>query len=95
MDDEPTLGDLLAALHAGFTAIEQKMATKDELDELRAEMATKDGAATIDARLQTVEAHVKAIKADVSKIRDTFALRLEYDDRLRAIEEKLGIPGPR
>ena len=38
---------------------------------------------------------IRAIKDDVAKIRNTFAPRLEYDDRLRVIEHKLGIPTPK
>jgi hypothetical protein len=36
--DDLTLRDVLDAVNAGFTAIEQKMATKDDLAALRSEI---------------------------------------------------------
>jgi hypothetical protein len=37
---------------------------------------------------------IATLKQDVEKIRNTFAPRLEYDDRPRVVEQKLGIPSP-
>src|SRR5690348_10906818 len=72
MKEEPTLSDILSAVSNGVTATEKRLA----------DVATKDDHKVVEARLAAVEADVKTIKADVAKIRDTFAPRLEFDDRL-------------
>jgi hypothetical protein len=100
-----TLG-VLQAVKDGFAAIEAKMATKNDLKNF----ATKhdltalktETAGLIQGEFATfrtelidpMQRDLQAIKTDVRKIRDTFAPRLEFDDRLRLIEQKLGIPSP-
>jgi hypothetical protein len=108
--DDVTLAQVLEAVNNGFSAMEQKMATKDDLKN----SATKDDLTALETRLKTeivefvagefatlrtediepMKRDISSLKKDVEKIRDTFAPRLEYDDRLRVIEQKLGIPSP-
>lgn len=96
-EKEPTLSEVLQAVKDGSTAIEAKMATKDDLAALKTELVEFVAGEFAELRTQDIEPmkrDIAGLKQDVEKIRNTFAPRLEYDDRLRLIEQKLGIPSP-
>ncbi len=80
-------------------AIANLAETVDEVQGAMAHMVTKDELHAAFAALRTedidpMKKDIAAIKEDVQKIRTTFAPRIEYDDRLTAIEQKIGIPSP-
>jgi len=96
-EKEPKLSEVLRAVKDGFTAIEAKMATKDDLAALKTELVEFVAGEFAELRTEDIEPmtrDIAGLKQDVEKIRNTFAPRLEYDDRLRVVEQKLGIPSP-
>jgi hypothetical protein len=77
------------------------MATKDDLaaleERLKTELVEFVAGEFAELRTQDIEPmkrNIATLKQDVEKIRNTFAPRLEFDDRLRIVEQKLGIPSP-
>jgi hypothetical protein len=77
--------------------IKATMATKDDLAHFNgevvelisgkfAELCTED--------IEPMKRDIGNLKQKAEKVSDVFAPRLEYDDRLRVIEQKLGIPSP-
>jgi hypothetical protein len=99
--DDVTLAQVLEAVNNGFSAIETKMATKDDLaaleERLKTELVEFVAGEFAELRTQDIEPmkrNIATLTQDVEKIRNTFAPRLEFDDRLRVVEQKLGIPSP-
>jgi predicted DNA-binding protein len=65
--------------------LEDKMATKDELQELRTEM---------NERLDHLDARVGRMEADIHELRGEIVYRHEFEDalaRIKYLEKKLGI----
>jgi hypothetical protein len=74
-----------------------KMATKDDLGALKAEIVefVADEFAGLRAEdIEPMKRDIAGLKQTSDKVWNVFAPRLEYDDRLRVIEQKLGIPSP-
>ena len=104
--DDVTLAQVLEAVNNGFSAIETKMATKDDLkafatkDDLRvfkSEVADFISGTFAQLRTEDIEPmkrDIASLKQNAEQVRNMFAPRLEYDDRLRVIEQKLGISSP-
>jgi hypothetical protein len=104
--DNVTLAQVLDAVNNGFSAMERKMVTKDDLAALEAKMDSRMASLRTElvefvagkfAELRTedfepMKRDVASLKQTSAKVWDVFAPRLEYDDRLRIIEQKLGIP---
>jgi tetrahydromethanopterin S-methyltransferase subunit B len=105
-DTDKILRDI-ANVHERVDEMASKMATKDDLKNF----ATKDDLAAFKdevaalissgfAKLCTediepVKRDIAGLKQNAEKVWNVFAPRLEYDDRLRVIEQKLGIPSPK
>ena len=99
-----TLDEFAAAIHRDYVAISEKMATKDDIQSIRGEMATKLELGEVKMTLKHIQEDVKQITDNmVSKaglentIRDEFgksdhAKKIEkLHERVSRIEEKLGI----
>ena len=72
------------------------MITKDNLAGLRTELVEFVAGEFATFRAEDIEPmkrDIARLKQDVEKIRNAFAPRLEHDDRLRVVEQKLGSPG--
>jgi hypothetical protein len=44
--------------------------------------------------IEPMKRDIASLKQNAEKVWNVFAPRLEYDDRLRVFEQKLGIPSP-
>jgi len=105
--DEVTLAQVLEAVNNGFSAMEAKMATKEDLKAF----ATKEDlnkvvemVGMLQGQVSSMETDIKTIKGDVKdvhkrmdaveKLATTKVSHTEFNDRLRPIEQKLGIPSP-
>jgi hypothetical protein len=78
--DDVTLAQVLEAVNNGFSAIETKMATKDDLaaleERLKTELVEFVAGEFAELRTQDIEPmkrNIAALKQDVEKIRNTFA----------------------
>ena len=83
-----TIDDLARMINEGFKAT----ATKEDVAALRSEMNEKfDG---VNSHLNTLDARVGRIEADVHALRDEMVRRQEFEDvlaRIKYLEKKLGI----
>lgn len=85
----------IADVHARVDTIVGHMATKDDLTTTTAEMVSLIVGEFAKLRMEDIDPmkrDIRTTKNDVQKIRNTFAPRLEYNDRLQVIEQKLSIP---
>jgi hypothetical protein len=77
--------------------IKATMATKDDLVALKTEMVEFVAGEFATLRTEDIEPmkrDIANLRQNAEKVWNVFAPRLEYDDRLRVIEQKLGIPSP-
>jgi hypothetical protein len=105
-DKELTLNDLAGMIDAlaqssatGFSTMEANMATKDDLNKVI------DMVGSLQGQMSSMETDIKTIKGDVrdvhkriegvEKLADAKVSEAEFNDRLRPIEQKLGIPSPK
>jgi len=103
-EEKMTLEKLAEMVARGFETVGEEIAgLKDDVAGVKEDIVDiKDDVAALKVDLATLRTDdidpmkkdITAIKEDVQKIRTTFAPRIEYDDRLRVIEQKLGIPTP-
>jgi hypothetical protein len=87
-DKTTTLEDLARMINEGF----KTTATKDDVTALRSEMNEKFD--VVNSHLNTLDARVGRIEADVHALRDEMVHRQEFQDvldRVTYIEKKLGI----
>jgi hypothetical protein len=76
--------------------IKATMATKDDLTAFKGEVVeliSGDFAKLRTEDIEPMKRDIAGLKQNADKVWNVFAPRLEYDDRLRVIEEKLGIAG--
>jgi hypothetical protein len=88
MDTPTTIDDLARMINEGF----KTTATKDDVTTLRSEMNEKFD--MVNSHLNTLDARVGRIEADVHALRDEMVHRQEFQDvldRVTYIEKKLGI----
>jgi hypothetical protein len=88
MDNPTTIDDLARMINEGF----KTTATKDDGTALRSEMHEKFD--VVNSHLNTLDARVGRIEADVHMLRDEMVHRQEFQDvldRVTYIEKKLGI----
>ncbi len=84
----------IADIKGDITDIKATMATKDDLDSFKTEVVefiSGEFAALRTEDIDPMKRDIAALKQDVQQIRTAFAPRIEYDDRLRVVEQKLGI----
>jgi len=87
-DKTTTIDDLAKMINEGF----KTTATKDDVTALRSEMNEKFD--VVNSHLNTLDARVGRIEADVHALRDEMVHRREFEDvldRVKYIEKKLGI----
>ena len=75
----------------------KNFATKDDLSSFKTEVVdliSHEFATLRTEDIDPMKRDIAALKQDVQQIRTAFAPRIEYDDRVRVIEQKLGIPSP-
>jgi hypothetical protein len=88
MDNPTTIDDLARMINEGF----KSTATKDDVTALHSEMNEKFD--MVNSHLNTLDARVGRIEADVHALRDEMVHRQEFQDvldRVTYIEKKLGI----
>jgi hypothetical protein len=85
---------ILGAIDTMADTMVTKADYKKEFTGLRRELVTLVHGEFAKLRIEDIDLikqDIAAIKEDTKKIRRTFAPRLEFDDRLRAVEEVHGI----
>ena len=102
-DTDKILG-AIAGVHARVDTVVEEisdikatMATKDDLAEFKGEVVDLISGEFARLRTEDIEPmkrDIASLKKASDKVWNVFAPRLEYDDRLRVIEQKLGIPSP-
>lgn len=93
MIKKTTIEDLAVMVSRGFTEIEKKMATKDDL----AQFATKDDLAQLRTELRTemhvgfqhVNARLDVIHQDISDLPDIREEVKSHDERITRVEQKV------
>jgi archaellum component FlaC len=89
--------DEVGDIREAIADLKATMATKDDLASLKTEVAELIAGEFAELRSKDIEPMKRSIATlnhDVQKIHAVFAPRLEFDDRLHVIEQKLGIPSP-
>jgi hypothetical protein len=82
----------------GIADIKATMATKDDLADFKGEVVELISGKFAELRTEDIEPmkrDIASLKQTSDKVWNVFSPRLEYDDRLRIIEQKLGIPSPK
>lgn len=74
--------------------IQRTMASKEDTQAIKEDMATKADMKGINAHLDHLDARVGRIEADIHDLRDEIVYRHEFEDvldRVKYLEKKLGI----
>jgi hypothetical protein len=83
----------LAGVHEKVDAIQDDLKTRPTKVEVASLISGKFAKLRTED-IEPIKRDIAALKRNAEKVSDVFAPRLEYDDRLRVIEQKLGILSP-
>jgi hypothetical protein len=95
-EKEPKLSEVLQIVRDGFTAIEAKMANKDDLAALGTELDAKmdTGFTEVRSDIAGIRADIVSLKHDVADVKAGSFTKMEKEDllaRVKYIEDDLGI----
>lgn len=89
MTKKITIEDLAVMVNRGFTEIEKKMATKDDIAQVRTEMATKADLAQLRTEMRdgffAVNRRIDILHEDISDLPDIREAVQDHDKRLMQI----------
>jgi archaellum component FlaC len=84
-----TIDDLGRMIENGFSSMEKRFDAVDErFDKLEGRMDK------LDTRFDVLAGHYAELSENVKKLTDANVSHIELNERLRPIEQKLGIPSP-